>query len=159
MQLYIIFYNCICCISAYTCCTHCTMLPAEYTIAIQYTSLYIAIHIQHYTAYTLYIAIHAPPLAGGWRRSVGARRACRAASGRVWAARGRAAASVGVESAAPPDIRGPFSEGLFSRSSSLSPYYDRRQGDSETSKSSSPVHRRRPQRDRGVARRTVHTAL
>ena len=48
------------CISAYTCCTHCTMLPAEYTIAIQYTSLYIAIHIQHYTAYTLYIAIHSP---------------------------------------------------------------------------------------------------
>jgi hypothetical protein len=48
------------CISAYTCCTHCTMLPAEYTIPIQYTSLYIAIHIQHYTAYTLYIAIHSP---------------------------------------------------------------------------------------------------
>ena len=45
---------------AYTCCTHCVTLPAEYTIAIQYTSLYIAIHIQHYTAYTLYIAIHSP---------------------------------------------------------------------------------------------------
>ena len=26
----------------------------------RYTSLYIAIHIQHYTAYTLYIAIHSP---------------------------------------------------------------------------------------------------
>ena len=58
--LYSNLYNCICCISPYTCDTHCTMLPAEYTIPIQYTSLYIAIHIQHYTAYTLYIAIHSP---------------------------------------------------------------------------------------------------
>jgi len=35
--------------------------PYTVYIAIhRYTSLYIAIHIQHYTAYTLYIAIHSP---------------------------------------------------------------------------------------------------
>ena len=64
---------------AYTCASPCVTLPADYTIAIQYTSLYIAIHcytsytsytvyieytfLYKYTSYTVYIAIHsAPPL-------------------------------------------------------------------------------------------------
>ena len=53
--------------------------------------------------------------ASGWRRSAGARRARRAASGRARVAWGRAAASVGGASAAPPDIRGPFYSQLFNR--------------------------------------------
>jgi hypothetical protein len=52
MQLYINFYSCMCCIGTYTGTTRCATLPAEYTIAIQYTSLYIAIQLYIATLYT-----------------------------------------------------------------------------------------------------------
>ena len=52
--------------------------------------------------------------AGVWRRSVGAREARRAVSGRSRAARGRAAASVGGAGAAATAIRGPVFRTFFS---------------------------------------------